>query len=254
MLGGGQEASSRATLLSLLHNSSNSLQVNRTPAMITRVLPHLRRTSFLAGAIPRPALILPHTPLLFRLASAPAKRPLVRSTQLTDEAIPHPLITLVDPISSSLTPPTSLADLLIALDRTRFSILLVDPSHDPPICKILDKKAQYAKAQSKKAKDAAPPAAGTPVKNVAGPPKEVHLTWGVTAHDLSHKLAKAKELLEKGHRVVVVIANKKGADGVDGNKKDEVIQGVQTALEGFGKLRKEPENKGGQVLLEFNQV
>lgn len=244
----------RPRRLPSLYHSPSALSVLRTPTMITRILPYLRRTSLLARAVPRPALLLPHTPLLLRLASAPSKRPLLRSTQLTDEAIPHPLITLVDPTTSTLTPPTSLSDLLIALDRTRFSILLVDPSHDPPICKILDKKVQYAKAQSKKAKDAAPPAAGTPVKSVAGPPKEVHLTWGVTAHDLSHKLAKAKELLEKGHRVVVVVTNKKGSEGVDGKRKDEVIHGIQAALEGIGKLRKDPENKGGQVLLEFNRV
>lgn len=213
-----------------------------------------------AHPVPQGVRVVLPTPSCSRLASssAPQKR-VSRSAQLKDEDIPHRLITLVDPESSSLLAPASLSDILIALDRTRFSILLVDPSHDPPICRILDKKAAYTKAQEKKEKDrvAAVTAAASPTPtlvglNAGGPPKEVHLTWGVTAHDLSHKLAKAKELLGKGHRVTVIVNNKKDASPIAARAKAEVVKGVQDALAGVAKLRKPPGNKGEQVMMEFH--
>jgi len=95
---------------------------------------------------------------------------------LRDEDIPHKLVVLVDPTTKSLLPPSTLSSLLSALDRTRYSIQLVDPSNDPPICRILDKKEAYQKAKDKKVKDAE--RAATQVANAGGEVKEVHLTWG----------------------------------------------------------------------------
>ncbi|KAL8290061.1 hypothetical protein RQP46_003000 [Phenoliferia psychrophenolica] len=229
--------------------------------MLSRVLPRLPHRP-LAHPIPAFAssssssLLFPPTQSRSASSSSAPKR-ISRSSQIKDELIPHPLITLVDPISNELLPPAKLSDLLIALDRARFSILLVDPSHDPPICKILDKKAAYTKALEKKDKDresaAAAQAAGGPVTGAAagGPAKEVHITWGVTSHDLSHKLGKAKELLGKGHRVTVVINDKKGVAAVAARVRADVIKGVETQLEGVGKLKKQPTNKGAQVFMEF---
>lgn len=214
-------------------------------------------------------LFSPFLQVQVRHASAPTsssliKKPVPRSTKLIDELIPHPIITLVDPTTSSLLPPSSLKDILISLDRSRFSILLVDPSHSPPICRIQDKKADYQKAQAKKVtqKNAAAEGASTtaapPTKNLAGPPKEVQLTWGVAPNDLVHKLKKAKELLGKGNRVTVVLSNKKGSsEKSDPKSRDEVIKGIRDALEGGevgAKLRRPVENKGSQVLMEFGRA
>ena len=193
-------------------------------------------------------------------SSTPIPTRVSRSSQIKDELIPHKTITLVDPATNALLPAAQLADILIALDRTRFSILLVDPAHDPPLCKILDKKAAYTKAVEKKEKDsaaaAAAAAAGGPLTGAAagGPAKEVHITWGVTSHDLSHKLGKAKELLGKGHRLTVVINDKKGVAAVAPRARAEVIKGVENALAEVAKLKKHPTNKGPSVYMEFQAI
>lgn len=196
-------------------------------------------------------------PSHFRWAStAPRARVIEKSSLIKDEEIPHRTVVLVDPTSNVLQQPKLLNDILASLDRTKFSLLLVDPNHDPPICKLLDKKAEYAKAQAKKAakKDAPSLAPGTPVKAKAGPPREVQVTWGVTEHDLGHKLAKAKQFLDKGSRVTVVIAVKKGSEAIGAQAKSKVIDHVKTALAEHGTLANSPSNKGALTMLEFKRL
>lgn len=180
---------------------------------------------------------------------APQKSPILR-----DEDIPHPLITLVDPSTSSLLPPASLQDILVQLDRTRFSIALVDSKAEVPVCRIVDKKAEFERARAKKSSnkattsdaDAPQPKAKAP----AGPPKEVHLTWGVTPHDLGHKLSKARDFLAKGSRVVVVLKDKKGVEKVGKGQQQTVVGNVVEAVKGSGKLVRE-QGKGGEWRVEF---
>jgi len=171
---------------------------------------------------------------------------------LRDEDIPHKTIVLVDPETKSLLPPSTLSSLLSALDRTRFSIQLVDPSNDPPICRILDKKEQYQKAKDKKVKDAE--RAANQVANAGGEVKEVHLTWGVSEHDLEHKLKKGKELLGKGYRLLVGLSDKKRAVKVSQDVRNQVIKQVEDALEGHGTLKGRPTNRDGACWLEFTRV
>jgi translation initiation factor IF-3 len=177
----------------------------------------------------------------------------IRSKQLIDEAIPHKLVCLVDPATGGLLPSSPLQNLLHTLDRTRFTIHLVDPSHDPPICRIIDKKEQYTKQQAKKALNASGLTSSGAIKGSSAPPREVQLTWGVSSHDLGHKLNKAKELLQKGFRVQVIISPKKGADSIDAKGKARVIESVKLAIDEFGILAKPTENKGVQVILEFKK-
>lgn len=186
----------------------------------------------------------------------PSGRVLQKDSRLFDEAIPHRTISLVDPETSSLLPPAKLSSILASLDRTRFSILLVDPSKPVPICKILDKKAEWDKKQAAK-KQSSPgddKAGKSKSKSTASaPPKEVHLTWGVTAHDLSHKLSKARELLSKGSKVTVILKDKKGAERVSSAVKDQVMGDVESSLGGSGKCLKKGQ-RGGLWSLEFVAV
>lgn len=171
---------------------------------------------------------------------------------LKDELIPHPLVTLVDPHTNTLSPPTSLTKILSTMNRNQFSLLLVDPRHDPPICKFIDKKLTYAKAQAKRL---AAKSIDSTKSNPSGPPREVKLTWGVAPNDLIHKLSKAKELLGKGSRVSVVISNKSGGgEEMGGKEREKVVEGVKGALEGFGKLVRVPVTKGSQVILEYKRL
>lgn len=183
----------------------------------------------------------------------------LRSKQLADEDIPHKIVCLVDPKTGTLLPAAPLARLLNDLDRTRFTIHLVDPSHEPAICRIIDRKQVYAKQQEKKAakaeaKSEAAISDAPTVKGPSGPPREVQLSWGVTSHDLGHKLGKAKELLSKGNRVAVIISAKKGADSVNDAGRAAVVADVIETLKEFGKPVKVPSSKGGQVTIEFKRL
>lgn len=185
-------------------------------------------------------------------SSSSSKKPPQKSTILRDEDIPHPLITLVDPSTSSLLPPASLHDILVQLDRTRFSIVLVDSKAEVPVCRIIDKKAEFERGKARKSKATGGEGEATQqkAKAPAGPPKEVHLTWGVTPHDLGHKLSKARDFLAKGSRVVVVLKDKKGVEKVGKGVQQSVVGNVGEALKGSGRLVRE-QGKGGEWRVEF---
>ncbi|GAA5968908.1 hypothetical protein JCM11641_000775 [Rhodosporidiobolus odoratus] len=183
-----------------------------------------------------------------RTALLPPKK--AAKTVLRDEDIPHQLVVLVDPSTKSLLPPSTVRSLLASLDRSRYHIQLVDASHDPAICRIIDKKGEYDKAREKKAKDAE--RAKSPASAANQAPREVHFTWGVSTHDLEHKLKKGKEFLSKGGRILVCLADKGGsAVKASGEVKKKVIQQVEKALEGHGVLQGQPTFKHGATLLEF---
>lgn len=167
-----------------------------------------------------------------------------------DEDIPHTTVVLVDPTSKGLLPPSTVRSLLASLDRTRYCIQLADASHDPPICRLIDKKELYDKAREKKS--TAQEKAKTPASAASSPPREVHFTWGVSAHDLEHKLKKGKEFLEKGGRILVCLADKPGTKvKVNNEVRGKVINEVQSALEGFGVMSDRPKNRQGATVLEF---
>ncbi|GAA5912850.1 uncharacterized protein JCM6883_004853 [Sporobolomyces salmoneus] len=223
--------------------------------------PRLARTLLQASTwIPRPLtttrtrLISPSrlfsiSPLL---SKPPSKGPPQKGSKVArDEDIPYRTVVLVDPTTKSLLPPSTLSSLLAALDRERYAIQLVDPSNDPPICRILDKKEAYQKAKEKKLKDAE--RAATQIANAGGEIKEVHLTWGVSEHDLEHKLKKGRELLAKGNRLLVGLSDKKRAVKVSHDVRNQVIKQVEQSLEGHGVLKGRPTNRDGAVWLEFSR-
>ncbi|SDA06012.1 BZ3501_MvSof-1269-A2-R1_C54g00295 [Microbotryum saponariae] len=169
----------------------------------------------LLGRPPPPTLVRLH---LRHLERPQATTPKIDPNQ--DEDIPLRQIILVDPETNALLPPAPLRTILSQLDRTRYSILLV--ATDKGICKILDKKKEYDKkkdkAQAIKDKNeqarnnASPSSSGGGGASVAtgSPPKEIQMTWGVSTHDLEHKLKKGRQFLEKGHRVTVIIQEQGG--------------------------------------------
>ncbi len=185
-----------------------------------------------------------------RLASSAAK-PLQRTKEIKDEQIPHSTVCFVDPATSSLSGPAQLADLLAALDRTRFSLQLVDPSHEPPIVRIIDKKAQYTKEKALKQKSKDKEAES---KGGSGPAKEVQISYSTTKHDLGHKLTKAKELLDKRGKVNVILVSKKGAPALAAGAKQDVVSGVKEAFEGVGTLIRPETQDGGKTTFEFKKA
>ena len=121
-----------------------------------------------------------------------------------------------------------------------------------PICRLVSKRESHKREREKK-KTAAPSA-----------PKMFQLTWNVTGNDLSHKVAKARRDLERGHVVRVVVVSKKGtARVIPGSLEEErrlaMVDQLQADLcapssEGGGniaRMRSEPLWKNRRVIAEL---
>ena len=71
------------------------------------------------------------------------------------------------------------------------------------VCKIISKKEAFEKARHKQNMQK------ERKKTNVVDEKEIQLTWGVSANDLSHKLKKARQIVEKGDRLTLGIVTPK---------------------------------------------
>jgi len=111
--------------------------------------------------------------------------------------ITHPNVQLVNPETNRLDPPRPYEEILNSVALKDYFVELV--SSDPPIVKIVNKReANAARKEMKERKRTQP-------RNEL---KEVQMTWGVGVADLTHKLKKVQEELERGNRVTLVFAPK----------------------------------------------
>jgi translation initiation factor IF-3 len=129
-------------------------------------------------------------------ATPPAKR-----GPLRDEEIQHRMVQLVDGETGKLLPLTSLQELLRGINRTTHFVELVSETPSP-IVKIISKKELFDRARQAKL--------AAKAKGKAPEHKELQMTWGVASADLGHKLKKARQEIEKGNRVDIIYAPKKG--------------------------------------------
>ncbi|ROT38899.1 hypothetical protein SODALDRAFT_332340 [Sodiomyces alkalinus F11] len=117
----------------------------------------------------------------------------------------------------------------------------------PPIavCKIVDRAeerrrdAQREKERKAKARQAA-----------KSKQKEVEVGWAIAAHDLDIKLGRARGFLEKGHKVDLVVARKKGARAAERAEMEELVKNVRemvAAIPGV-KERKASEGELGKTM------
>ncbi|KAF8455434.1 hypothetical protein BDZ91DRAFT_746559 [Kalaharituber pfeilii] len=122
--------------------------------------------------------------------------------------IRHPIAHYIDATNSSHGM-VSIPSLLRTLDLTNYVLL---EAH----------RTERAIKQQLRSKKSNNPAMVT---------KEFQVTWAISLHDLTYKLKRAKEYLEKGNRVEVVIAGKKGMAKVTRRQCEEVIEEVEKSFE-----------------------
>ncbi|KAL2760415.1 hypothetical protein ACRALDRAFT_1059771 [Sodiomyces alcalophilus JCM 7366] len=117
----------------------------------------------------------------------------------------------------------------------------------PPIaiCKIVDRAeerrraAQREKERKAKARQAA-----------KSKQKEVEVGWAIAQHDLDIKLGRARGFLEKGYKVDVVVARKRGARAADRPEMEELVKSVRELLTSVpgAKERKASEGDYGRTM------
>ncbi len=141
---------------------------------------------------------------------------------------------MVQPTDSRLTEPCLLSDVLSSRERdekgkfTQFVQEVSPPSEERPypVCKMYDKKAarEAEEAKRKTAKV---------MKRTRGQLKQLDLNWTVSDNDLGHRMARAKEFLEKGWKVEVVFGSQRKSGWA--KKREVTLEEATGVLE---KIRK----------------
>ncbi|KAF9224405.1 hypothetical protein BS17DRAFT_72434 [Gyrodon lividus] len=168
------------------------------------------------------------------------------SRKPTNDKIPHTHVRTIDPDTSKLSPaPTRLTDLLASLDLKKDLVELVTSSPEP-IVRVVDRKEAFARYKEQKK------AQKKGIKSGEAP-KEIQLTWGVAKGDLEHKLAKARTQLEKGHRVAVVLAPKKGQTLPTPKEMQTRAHEIAEALQDIGKEWREREVTRTMTVMSFQK-
>ncbi|KAH6675333.1 translation initiation factor IF-3 [Plectosphaerella plurivora] len=140
---------------------------------------------------------------------------------------------------NQITGPHKTQRLLLTLDKTIYSLRTIEDALPPPkptedgkpqkqrrpgaqypLCRIVHKVEEYKakQAQAKAKKEA------NKVKQ-----KAVEINWAIAQNDLALKLKQLKSFLEKGHKVTVTFARKKGARAATSEEMQEAVKAVKDA-------------------------
>ncbi|KXH40345.1 translation initiation factor IF-3 [Colletotrichum salicis] len=147
-----------------------------------------------------------------------------------DRAISDREVMVVDG-NNKLTGPHNTRTFLRSLDPETQSLRMV--SRPPPrpatgqppfaICRVVDKVAEKEKerALQKTKKDNARRLARV---------KELEFNWAIAPHDMGHKMKQMKTFLEKGYKVEVLFAKKKGSRIATTEEAGALVQQVRDAV------------------------
>lgn len=127
---------------------------------------------------------------------------------LRNEAIQVPEIMFItaDNVRQGPMAPSAI---LATLDRRRFDLVLVNPTHTPPLAKALPRINVYQRASQT--------ATASTLQRLRQREKEVRFGTSMAPHDREIRLGKVRELLRRAYRVrLVVEARGRGAGGAMG--------------------------------------
>lgn len=136
---------------------------------------------------------------------------------LQDENIPANFVQIASE-DGKLQPPQRLRDALASINRSQYFILQVSPGsrEQLPVCRVVSKQAvrEYVRSKEKAAH-----ASKTSLK-------QIELNWAIDSHDLSHRLKKLTEFLEKGRKVEISLTRKKGKRAPTPDEVKQVMASV----------------------------
>lgn len=123
---------------------------------------------------------------------------------------------------------------LASIDRRKYALVLLSPGDEtnPPLVRQFtletidaQKPQQLTPAQLREQQK---------LDRKRNPPvitKEFQITWAIDPHDLGIKLRRMGEMFQKGHRVQVVIAGKRGMTKVTRQQAESVVMEVEQIAE-----------------------
>ncbi|GAW19034.1 hypothetical protein ANO14919_085180 [Xylariales sp. No.14919] len=239
----------RVLLLELANTTSKSTAFSSTSLRNPPTFKHART--------PRAALApCRHTRRAFSTTPAPAARHHLRNWD-----IPYQWVRVTT--GSGPLPPPQRRDTVLASLPKGHSLVMVATGPTPPppapgqppviqpptaICRIVDAEAEQRAARAA-AKDAAKEA-----KEGKETTKTVELNWATASHDLEHKLKRTTEFLEKGLRVNILLARKRGTRKATTAECEDVVEKVwQTirSIPGVDEYKRADGNVGAVLRLFF---
>ncbi|WYZ38696.1 hypothetical protein EsH8_III_000610 [Colletotrichum jinshuiense] len=167
-----------------------------------------------------------------------------------DQQIHDRQIMVVDG-NNKLTGPHDTRTVLASLDLEKQSLRMVtrpppNPAQDQPrfpICRVIDKgvEKERERTQEKAKKEAARKLARV---------KELELNWAIAPHDMGHKMKQMKTFLEKGYKVEVLFAKKKGSRTATRDEAMALVQAVRDRVTEVGGAKewKEPDGQPLKVM------
>ncbi|HXG42162.1 MAG TPA: translation initiation factor IF-3 [Dehalococcoidia bacterium] len=129
-----------------------------------------------------------------------------------------------------------LAKALAMAREAGLDLVEVDPSGNPPVCRILD-YGKWKYQQEKKERESRRHHKG-------GELHEVRLRPNIGQHDLEFKIKIVARLLEGGDKVRVAVRFRRGREMDHPERGHEVLRKVREALDGIGVVEREPVMEG----------
>ncbi|KAF6824497.1 Translation initiation factor IF-3 [Colletotrichum musicola] len=173
-----------------------------------------------------------------------------KATLPTDKDIEDQIVMVVNE-EGKLDGPYRTRNVLSSLDPETETLRMVsraprEPAEGQPqfaICKIINKRDEKEKerAMEKSRKEQSRKATRI---------KELEINWAIAPNDLQHKLRQMKTFLQKGFKVDVLLAKKKGSRVANRDEADALVQAIRDAKSEVrgAKEWKEPDGKPLKVL------
>lgn len=194
---------------------------------------------------PSPAAFLP--PPTRPVASTSKTPEPVNPLTLRDNAIVPvlPYVQLVSATDNTLGLLQSTRAILAGIDPSTHTLSVVSVS--PPIVKVLSR-------QEEKRKDLEQQAKAKIRRKTAAESKELQVSWSSAAGDLAHKLSAAQGVLERGDRLELVFAKRKGGgqeQPISAKRQKEIINMFETGLKDLGHKWREDDERPSGVRVAF---
>ncbi|KAI0157266.1 hypothetical protein GGR57DRAFT_61736 [Xylariaceae sp. FL1272] len=202
-----------------LSASVTTARVATKPSVNLRFPPSSQCTRFLSTTIPRQRMVMKKPKITVRS--------LLDDSYVKNAAIPYTWIRLRDEETGSLSEP-QLTTLVLSRLKKGYSLVMLsaprpeDPkSPAEPICKIFDVKAEQAKVHEAEAE----------AKRLEKGTKTLELNWAIAPGDLGHKMKRMKEFLDKGYRVEMLLARKRGTRRATRGEAEALVEAVRESAE-----------------------
>jgi translation initiation factor IF-3 len=162
-----------------------------------------------------------------------------------DEEIKYEFITLVGPDGKLKEGgPFRVSEVLKTMDRSAYFLVLVNPTTDPPVCRLFSKKELFdQQRRQKEIKKAL--AAARVVKHIA-------LNDTTQQHDIEHRMRKAKEILSKGQQVNLTITTRqmpstKAGKAEAAQRRHNMLKSILPELLDYGTVSQKPVDENGTL-------